>query len=1049
MGSAAFLNEAVNQIADRYLETRQRELNQRIPAQDYTSERRRVRQYIVDRNVFGVDLNPVATELGKLSLWLNCMHENGHVPWFGYQVRTGNSLLGARRATFSIDAFECGKWEDTEPTVYTSDLEGDHNKQSIYHFLLPHPDMMKFACRKNDVVNTCFPNVHEKFATWRSSFNVQLEKDELEILQLLSVEIDALWKVHVHQLKLDRRRTTSTLDYWGREHIDEKGEAWSDYREKDAVLRDGVYNRSRISASPWRRLKLVMDYWCAFWFWPIEQVDSLPSREQWISEICLVLTGKLPMRADINRDFFRERDQRNQEQELERLLKEVGPLDWEQLKHNYPTILLVEEIAERHRFHHWELEYADIFFEDETVSGFDLVLGNPPWVVPSFSEKGLMSEFDATIAVRKINAPTVRKMVKNRIESMEALRSSWLLEWQTSESTKSFLLSKQNFASLEKQQADLYKSFIVQSWRIANNYGTIGLLHPESVYTDAKGQAFRTQLYSRLRRHFQFHNERLLFEDVHHSQSFSINVYGHAKDSPLFDHLSNLYTTDTISGCYGHDGSGLVPAIRTPNNKWELRPHRKRIVQIDEVVLNVFAGCVDVQETPPCEARLMRIHSQDSLSTLRQYQSHPHTVRDLGDSVIFSRMLEETDDVMNGTIQRDPQFVSSWDEFIYSGPHFANSNPFYRTPRDQCSKNSDYDVLDLTWIPNDYRPRSVYVRACDQAKYQARIQETPWSKKNNGNFKRELITSRYRSVSRAMVNPNSVRTLQFALIPPHGCSLGSAYVGTFENNRVLLDCVGFASSLMCDYQVKVAGVKQAHTNVLLKIPTQNPNLSVPELDALRVRTLCLNSLTTAYEALWTEICQTKSSCEGKSSLDLFQEDSWTLEDDSLPQSFFANLTLNWNRESALRTDRMRRQALVEIDVLVAMILGFSLENLVAAYTEQFSVLQSYEQNTWYDKNGRIVHTNNKAAGPVNLPTTSKKGDTRWSVCSSTRSDAHVALGWEEVGKMEKGTIMLDVVDNTLQTGPENRTIKFEAPFVKCDRVRDYEEAWEKFERRFQ
>ena len=59
MGSAAFLNEAVNQLADRYLERRQYELNIRIPASIYADEQRRVRQFIADRNVHGVDVKSI------------------------------------------------------------------------------------------------------------------------------------------------------------------------------------------------------------------------------------------------------------------------------------------------------------------------------------------------------------------------------------------------------------------------------------------------------------------------------------------------------------------------------------------------------------------------------------------------------------------------------------------------------------------------------------------------------------------------------------------------------------------------------------------------------------------------------------------------------------------------------------------------------------------------------------------------------------------------------------------------------------------------------
>lgn len=98
MGSAAFLVEVVNQLTDKYLELKQAELDKRIPHEERGDVERRVRAYIADRNVFGVDLNPIAVELGQISLWLDCLHKGGVAPWFDDQLHNGNSLVGARRA---------------------------------------------------------------------------------------------------------------------------------------------------------------------------------------------------------------------------------------------------------------------------------------------------------------------------------------------------------------------------------------------------------------------------------------------------------------------------------------------------------------------------------------------------------------------------------------------------------------------------------------------------------------------------------------------------------------------------------------------------------------------------------------------------------------------------------------------------------------------------------------------------------------------------------------------------------------------------------------
>jgi hypothetical protein len=56
------------------MERKQAELGRRIPHDDYPWELQEVRMVLADRNVFGVDLNPVAVELAEVSLWLNVIY---------------------------------------------------------------------------------------------------------------------------------------------------------------------------------------------------------------------------------------------------------------------------------------------------------------------------------------------------------------------------------------------------------------------------------------------------------------------------------------------------------------------------------------------------------------------------------------------------------------------------------------------------------------------------------------------------------------------------------------------------------------------------------------------------------------------------------------------------------------------------------------------------------------------------------------------------------------------------------------------------------------
>ena len=150
MGSAAFLNEAINQLAEAYLNKKQEERGETIPYDQRFNELQKVKMFIADRNVYGVDLNPIAVELAEVSLWLNTIYKGAYVPWFGTQLVCGNSLIGARRQVYSQSQLKSGKWYEKEPRRIMPGeprtKKGQHeNTKGIYHFLLGDPGMSKYT----------------------------------------------------------------------------------------------------------------------------------------------------------------------------------------------------------------------------------------------------------------------------------------------------------------------------------------------------------------------------------------------------------------------------------------------------------------------------------------------------------------------------------------------------------------------------------------------------------------------------------------------------------------------------------------------------------------------------------------------------------------------------------------------------------------------------------------------------------------------------------------------------------------------------------------
>lgn len=87
MGSGHFLVETVDFLASKLAEITKGEEKER----DIDWAKRKVARNCI----YGVDLNPLATELAKVSLWLNTMAEDRPLSFLDHHLKTGNSLIGA------------------------------------------------------------------------------------------------------------------------------------------------------------------------------------------------------------------------------------------------------------------------------------------------------------------------------------------------------------------------------------------------------------------------------------------------------------------------------------------------------------------------------------------------------------------------------------------------------------------------------------------------------------------------------------------------------------------------------------------------------------------------------------------------------------------------------------------------------------------------------------------------------------------------------------------------------------------------------------------
>ena len=494
MGSGAFLTEAVNQLAEKYLERRQKELDQRIPRAKYPDELQRVKHYITDRNVYGVDLNPVAVELAEISLWLNCIGKDGHVPWFGFQLQAGDSLVGARRQVYGVEDLGNGKkqkelWFNSAPERVTPGPAPKRPVGTVYHFLLPDPGMANY---KDKFVQGLEPDKIRAIREWRKGFCKPFSDKDIKTLETLSDAIDQLWALHTEQLAHDRESTRDTVKVWGSKST-ELGQHTSN-RWKEQIREQGIVSTKSRVISPFRRLKLMMDYWCALWFWPVDDAKLLPSRDEFLNESWFVLKGDVPP-PDVGRNetgrLFGDEYARHASEIAHRIGSESGLLDLSSVSLVFPRIGVVDEIAHEHRFHHWELVFSDLFYRgvsaDHVREGFDFVLGNPPWVKIESKEREVLSDYDPQLLIRRHSAQYIRQKKEHHAEHNGVCRESLVRHICACESFQAYLGKTQNYHSLIGQQPNLYKCFLPQSWMISSNQGVAGFLHPEGVYNDPKG----------------------------------------------------------------------------------------------------------------------------------------------------------------------------------------------------------------------------------------------------------------------------------------------------------------------------------------------------------------------------------------------------------------------------------------------------------------------------------------------------------------------------------------------------------------------------------
>lgn len=1040
LGSGAFINEAINQVAAEYLRRAQKERGETLDPERYAMELQRTKAYIALHNCYGVDLNRTAVELAEVSLWLNTMHPGLQAPWFGLHLRRGNSLIGAGRKTYTPEQLADKSWIKTAPTGYKL-RDGDLPDGVIHHFLLPAEGWGAVA--SNPEARSLAPEDAKRLGDWRRTMlkppTTRKPKgsrpSQLERLQAVSRRVEFLWTLVLRRLEISEREIRRDIKVWGADDLPPV--------PAEAVLRDKIVRDLESPGTPYWRLKTVMDTWCALWFWPLDQASILdssapeyataPRVEQVVEEPAHELiyaeqtefdlgldhqpalpmigkpTGNRPrMRAitlrplvplanvddwiefaeallgrhDIPPDSLHAQFETLTEIEaFEDSLAALMAMDSESgLADRFPWLTVANGIAEDQGFFHWDLTFGHAF----ASGGFDLQVGNPPWVRPTWQEDVVLAERDPWFVLTDNPPPSVWQERKALTATVDSYFAG---EMTINAGHVAYYSAAGTYPLLVGTQPDLYRAFMSRTWSNLSSHGVAGLIHPDSHLSGAREGRLRSATYDHLRLHGHFQNMRLIFPEVNWRQEFGLHIYGPPRDTISFTHVSWLYAPETLVLSLDHDGTGPLPGMKAEGT-WDLRPHRSRLVRVDRETLGEWRQVTGEHETPVERTRLLHpvtIGEQGAISALAKVR------RRLGEKrPMISAGFHEKGAKDDGIIVWDSSDPRDWTEVVLQGPHFGVATPLAKHPNIPCRSNKDYEPWDLTSVPDDAVPRTNYRRATDRASFQ----------KAQDVWRGHHYTEYFRLAWREMVPLTTERSLFAAIIPPgptHIHAVRSMSIGT---NRETALNAAFWASLPLDYLLRITGRGHLDVNIAVTMPVAE--VDHPLASAALLRVLRLNCLTRAFAPLWDELYDARWR----------HQDAWAVNWSDLPEaSNIADVDQTWTTRVPLRSERARRSALVELDAIVAVWLGIAEEELRSMY-ERFAVLNEYESAMWFDSRGRRITRDYYARG----------------VKQPNEAYDQLMKHLDETGPVPDG---------------------YAVPFHKADREREYREAHTVFSQRLQ
>ncbi len=422
-----------------------------------------LRRHVVERCLYGVDINPLAVEFARVSLWIETLDAELPFSFLDHKIKVGNSLVGCwldRVADYPIKAWERNGGDDPD---------AKHNG--------PRSERIETLLKGEKIGN-------------RRSGDGRIKKEMRELIESRFSNQAPLFpdmQVTAVDVVGEARQAYERLHELPLYEPDEREQAYRRIEHDPAVT----------------RLKQAMDEWCAVWFWPMDEASAK----------CV----PTPLA------FHAEQDAKD---------------------------AIVRRLAGELHFFHWELEYPDAFTPQR--SGFDAVVGNPPWDVMKANSQEFFTEYDPiyrtydkqTALREQRELFTADDSIKPKWDEYNALfkaLSNWAknvaepfdlaldrgqrgetlaAQWAAHQQQQSgFALATHPFRLQGSADLNSYKMFAEVFWCGLQVDGRVGVILPTGIYSDFGTKVLREELLfkGRLDLLYAFQNEKRVFSAAHHS----------------------------------------------------------------------------------------------------------------------------------------------------------------------------------------------------------------------------------------------------------------------------------------------------------------------------------------------------------------------------------------------------------------------------------------------------------------------------------------------------------------------------------------------------